>query len=97
MDETGIAASYFVILFQSATGGVPGDDVAQQYWEAIGEPDYPVTADVDQMSLDATEYEGNPLPGICVLAPDRTILDCTTGHGKSTSWALDLIRSEEGL
>jgi hypothetical protein len=68
-----------ILLFQDVQGGPPHPADAASYWEAIGEPTFPVTVDPSGAMLEATPWEGSPLPGKCVLGPDMVLLDCYTG------------------
>ena len=62
------------------------------YWEAADEPSFPVMADLTAEVLEATPYDGNALPGKCILSPEMQLLDCRSG-GDEDDWAFDIIKA----
>ena len=83
------------MVFQSNTGGLPDEEAGVDYAEKIGEPGFPVLADMSEQVIYDTPYEGNTLPGKCVLTPDMVMLSCTSGHGNEDLY--DAIREHAGL
>jgi len=81
VDETGIAFSHIIILYEGVDFDVPDAEVAADYHEALGSPGIPVLSDVNQGALDLTPYDGTAMPGWCVTTPEMEILYCDTGHG----------------
>ncbi|MBX2802687.1 MAG: redoxin domain-containing protein [Myxococcales bacterium] len=80
--ETSIPFSYVITVFQDTMGAPPTRDVAADYADHVdARRVVPVLADVDQDLLVDTPYDGNALPGKCVLSPQMEMLDCYTGHG----------------
>jgi hypothetical protein len=71
---------YMVALFQGMGSEPPLAEQAASYHETIGEPAFPVFADTQGRLLLDTPYQGNELPGKCVLSPEMEILGCVTGH-----------------
>jgi hypothetical protein len=94
--ETGLPFSYIITLFQDENGDLPAPDDAFQYWAAVGEPDFPTTADTRAAILSATPYAGDVLPGKCVLGPRMEILACEPGQVED-DWAFEIIRQPAGL
>jgi hypothetical protein len=90
VDETGIAFSYVLALFEDAQGNVPDAEDALSYWEVVDEPDVPITADPDGQMFDATPFDGSPLPGKCILSPTMEILECEEGEAED-DWAFEII------
>ncbi len=86
-----IPFSYIVGLFQDDQAFPPDEDVGEAYWESIEEPDFPVVADPGQKTISDTPYDGNGLPGKCIVSPRMKILECGSGHGED-DWAYDIIR-----
>lgn len=83
-----IPFSYVVMLFQDVRGALPDEADAAAYWEAIGEPVFPVTVDPTAAMLDATPWEGSPLPGKCVMSPEMVMLDCYAGDEDDDAFTL---------
>lgn len=95
--DLGIEFSYIVALFQDVMGAPPDAEVAAEYAEVIGiDREIPVLSDRKQELLDVTPYDGETLPGKCVLSPEMELLDCTTGHGDDLD-LIDGIRAHAGL
>ncbi|MCP4872459.1 MAG: hypothetical protein GY898_27515 [Proteobacteria bacterium] len=94
-DHPDIPFSYVISLYADATGAPPHESLGEEYWEDVGEPEFPVGADTDREVLDATPFNGEVAAGKCVLADDLEILDCRTGHG-SEQWAWDAILEHAG-
>ncbi len=78
-------------LFQDYQANPPDRDIGEDYWGRIGEPEFPVAADPDQLTVTETPYTGEALPGKCILSPRMEILQCGSGHGED-DWAYDVIR-----
>ena len=78
------------MLYQGLQGGLPTADEAEDYWEEIGEPDYPVASGIDGDVREATGYTSGGLPGNVVVTPDFEILEIRNGHD-TDQWAFDLI------
>lgn len=92
VDETGLPFSYVIAIFEDTRGDPPGDrELAAEYWEAVGEPEFPVGTDPEQAVLEVTPFDGSPLPGKCVLSPAMEMLACEAGH-EEDDWAFDIIR-----
>ena len=83
-----IPFSYMIVLTQDQGGGLPDPIVAENYAEAVGNPDFPVLADPLAASIAATPWDGNTLPGKCVLTPEQVILDCFTGDDDAPAFEL---------
>ena len=49
-------------------------------------------ADLTAEVLEATPYNGNGLPGKCILSPEMELLDCRSG-GDEDDWAFDIIKA----
>jgi hypothetical protein len=81
-DETGEPVQGVIVLFESRTAGAPTAEDAPPYAEEIGAETTPVLADTGVAALAATPYDGTSLPGVCLLAPDMTILACGAGPGQ---------------
>ncbi len=62
------------------TYDVPTEDDAALYADAIASVSLPVMADPHQAMIDASGWDGTSMPGLCVLAPDMTMLDCWAGE-----------------
>lgn len=90
-DTPEIPFSYIVVIHEDYTASPPDPEIAEDYWESIDEPDFPVFADPGQLSTSETPYDGNGMPGKCVLSPRMEILECDVGHGYD-DWAYDVIR-----
>ena len=83
-----------MVLFQGISGG-PTATEAEQYAEYIGAEDYIVGSDVAEEVLDNTPYDGQSLPGKCVLSPDMVMLECESGHGNEEMF--EAIKADAGL
>lgn len=57
----------------------PTAEDAAIYAKAIQSVALPVLVDPDQRMLTDTGWDGAGMPGLCVLAPDMTMLDCWSG------------------
>jgi len=78
--RTSIPFSYIIAVFEDIASGPPGRQVAEEYAEAADARQVvPVLADRNQDVLVDTPYQGDALPGRCVLTPQMEILDCYTG------------------
>lgn len=96
-NESGLGFSYIIALFQDAMGEPPDPEVAAEYAEVVdAKKRIPVLSDGNQGVLDHTPYDGNDLPGKCVLSDEMEILDCFVGHGDDAE-AFDLIRDHAGI
>ena len=80
-DETGIAFSFVIALFEDNNGAAPDASVSASYAAAIGDPGFPVLADTERALLTATPHDGTVVPAKCSLTPEMVLLDCLTGHG----------------
>jgi hypothetical protein len=69
-----------LLLYEDVIGGPPDEGTGSEYWEAIGEPSFPVTADIDQASIESTTYDGLLMPGKCVVSDEMVLLYCYTGE-----------------
>ena len=49
-------------------------------------------ADTTAEVLNATPYQGNALPGKCILSPDMEMIECRQG-GNEDDWAFDIIKA----
>ena len=94
-ESAGTEVNYIVGIFQGYTGDSPVPADAVSYWESIDEPSFPVLSDPAVDLLANTPYDGQGLPGKCVLAPDMEILGCQNGHGEDY-WATVLIAAHLG-
>lgn len=83
--------SYIVGLFQDYQGNDPDEELGNTYWRSLDEPDFPVLSDPDLLTVDETPYNGQALPGKCIVSPRMEILACDSGHGED-DWAYDIIR-----
>ena len=72
------------------------DPDSADYAEVIGDPPFPVLADGQKKSVQATPMTLNSHPEMCALAPDMTILGCYLGHGKHEA-AFEDIRAHAGM
>jgi len=78
--------SFLVLVFEESLGESPTAQTAVDYAEAISWPDFPVAADTEGSILETSPWEGEALPGKCVLTPEMEILECYTGHGNETGF-----------
>ena len=62
--------------------------MGKTYHKAIGAPPFPVLSDADELVLEITPFDGDPLPGKCALSPEMVMLGCTTGHGAEALYEL---------
>ncbi len=67
-----------------------------QYWEDLDEPDFPVTASINQDIREVLGYDqpNSPAAGNVVISPDMEILGIRGGHDNldhPDQWAFDLI------
>ena len=85
-EHSDVPFSFLVVVFEESLGETPSAQTAVDYAEAIDWPDFPVAADTDDTIINNSPWEGNALPGKCVLTPDMEILQCYTGHGNETAF-----------
>ena len=83
--DTGIDLGFVVVLYESATGGLPDGTTAEAYANDAGVWQLPVLADPFQDVLYDTPYTGSRGPGLCALSPDMVIVACTEGDEDTTT------------
>lgn len=93
-DETGQPVRGIVILFQGSSGTTPVPEDSEAYARSIDATDTPVLGDVANALLDAVPYDGQALPGVCLLSPTMELVACTTGEGNLSAYA-DFILDHE--
>ncbi len=95
MRAEGIPVDMNIVLFQGGDFGDPTPEEAQIIADDATDPsdpdkDFPVTyKPLPRIEL-AMPHSGGT-PSICILGPDRTILECIGGHAQKDSVA-DYIR-----
>jgi hypothetical protein len=68
-------------LFAGASGGPATADDAESYAAYIGNPNFPIFADANNVIVDATPMTQESYPEVCVIAPDMSLVQCYAGHG----------------
>ena len=82
-------------LYADAQGRSPDEVLGANYWRSIGEPEFPVAGDINELMLPSTPFAGAVAAGKCVLTPEMEIVECRDGHG-SEDWAWDAILAHAG-
>ncbi len=85
--DTSLPFSYVLLIFQDTVGNPPEASAGADYWATIGEPDFPVVADIEEGSISDTPYEADRLPGKCVLSPELELLHCYSGDDDTEGFA----------
>jgi hypothetical protein len=65
---------------------LPDGGDAVDYFEAIKEPSFPVTADLEASVTWLTPWDGNALPGKVILDPEMRMIDWYEGHGNEDAF-----------
>ena len=79
--EAGVDLGYVIVIWDDFMGEAPEPDVSVRYAEGIkvGQQ-IPVFADTTEAVLSHTPYDGEDLPGKCLLSPELELLHCWVGH-----------------
>jgi len=75
-------------LYEGVRDPIPSGEEMMSYAEYIGAEFMPVLGDQSGRLIEASGWDGNSMPGQCVLAPDMTMLDCYTGEDDEYAAAL---------
>jgi len=80
-DEHGIDLGYAIVIWDDFMGEIPDADAGARYADAVGvSQEIPVLSDTREDVLTHTPYDGEDLPGKCLLSPSMEILYCWIGH-----------------
>lgn len=79
--QTGQDFAFLTVIFEDSTGQAPSAAEGAEYAARSGIEGQPVFADPVAAVLSATSYAGTELPGVCILDPRMTLVDCAQGEG----------------